>query len=251
MHICLWKSQILIGNIISDFVKGKKQYDFNSMIQKGIKLHRSIDSFRRSSCNQEMKEVFKPAYGLYAVLTDIVYDYFLANDSNEFTSHQELELFSINSYMHIEKKLAELPTIILIFPYMKQYEIFVRHPWGIQKSFTGLVKRAKCCLEAPDTAYRIFTENLPTIKFTLCWIFPFVKNSCQPYFSAIIKYRLIYLWKKSCFVMKRILFVTLSLIVRYTAVFCQNKIPQPDKSPMDMSYYPDNFPLLKTGKKFS
>ena len=49
--------------------------------------------------------------------------------------------------------------------------------------------------------------------------------------------------------MKRILFVTLSLIVSYTAVFCQNKIPQPDKSPMDMSYYPDNFPLLKIQEK--
>lgn len=37
-----------------------------------------------------MKEVFKPAYGLYAgAFTDIVYDYFLANDSNEFTTDQE------------------------------------------------------------------------------------------------------------------------------------------------------------------
>ncbi len=49
--------------------------------------------------------------------------------------------------------------------------------------------------------------------------------------------------------MKQFFFVTLSVIVSYSAVFCQNKIPQLDKSPLDMSYYPDNFPLLRIQEK--
>ena len=33
-------AEILTGNIISDFVKGKKKFDYPSRIQAGIKLHR-------------------------------------------------------------------------------------------------------------------------------------------------------------------------------------------------------------------
>ncbi|KAF0239868.1 MAG: hypothetical protein FD183_1294 [Chitinophagaceae bacterium] len=35
---------ILLGNMISDYVKGKKQYDYPLLIQKGIHLHRAIDT---------------------------------------------------------------------------------------------------------------------------------------------------------------------------------------------------------------
>ena len=75
--------------MISDFVKGKKQFDYEFLVQKGIQLHRSIDSFTdEHPATKEMKKVFKPAYGLYAgAFADIVYDYFLANDKNEFADH--------------------------------------------------------------------------------------------------------------------------------------------------------------------
>ena len=38
-------SGLLIGNMISDFVKGKKQFDYTPDIQKGIRLHRMIDTY--------------------------------------------------------------------------------------------------------------------------------------------------------------------------------------------------------------
>ena len=34
---------ILIGNMISDHVKGKKKFDLPEKIQRGITLHRNID----------------------------------------------------------------------------------------------------------------------------------------------------------------------------------------------------------------
>ena len=36
---------ILVGNMISDYVKGKKQFLYDPLIQKGIQLHRIIDDF--------------------------------------------------------------------------------------------------------------------------------------------------------------------------------------------------------------
>lgn len=190
-HLSFGLPQILIGNMISDFVKGKKQYDFSPMIQKGIRLHRSIDSFTDAHpVTKQMKEVFKPAYGLYAgAFTDIVYDYFLANDSNEFTTDQELELFSNNSYFQIEKSLAELPPgFQQIFPFMKQYNWLYnyRHQHGIQKSFAGLVKRAKY-IEDHDTAFRIFTENLQQLNFYYAAFFPLLKIHATHTLAQLLK----------------------------------------------------------------
>ena len=37
--------QILVGNMISDFVKGKKKEDYPDLIKKGIMLLRAIDNF--------------------------------------------------------------------------------------------------------------------------------------------------------------------------------------------------------------
>ena len=190
-HLSFGLPQILIGNMISDFVKGKKQYDFSPMIQKGIRLHRSIDSFTDAHpVTKQMKEVFKPAYGLYAgAFTDIVYDYFLANDSNEFTTDQELELFSNNSYFQIEKSLAELPPgFQQIFPFMKQYNWLYNYrlQQGIQKSFAGLVKRAKY-IEDYDTAFRIFTENLQQLNFYYTEFFPLLKIHATHTLAQLLK----------------------------------------------------------------
>ena len=38
-------NEILAGNMISDFVKGKTRYDYPAGIQEGITLHREIDRF--------------------------------------------------------------------------------------------------------------------------------------------------------------------------------------------------------------
>ena len=145
-HLSFGQPQILVGNMISDFVKGKKQFDYSLPIQKGIKLHRSIDSFTdEHAVTKEMKQVFRPAYGLYAgAFTDIVYDYFLANDKNEFASTAALEQFSHEVYAILENQLAGLPLLFQqMFPYMRSHNWLYnyRNKWGIQKSFAVMYKR--------------------------------------------------------------------------------------------------------------
>lgn len=78
--------EILAGNLVSDFVKGRKKLDFPEGIQKGIVLHRDIDNFTDThETTRRAKVFFKPAYGLYSgALTDVVYDHYLANDPKEF-----------------------------------------------------------------------------------------------------------------------------------------------------------------------
>ena len=38
-------TDILLGNMISDYVKGKKKFEYPPEIQSGIMLHRMIDEF--------------------------------------------------------------------------------------------------------------------------------------------------------------------------------------------------------------
>src|SRR5688500_8055429 len=103
--------EILVGNMISDFVKEKKKFTYSHAIQKGIALHRAIDQFTDDPiATQAAKLFFKPAYRLYAgAFVDVVYDHFLANDPNEFTFTDDLQKFSSNVYLTLENNFSQLP----------------------------------------------------------------------------------------------------------------------------------------------
>jgi acyl carrier protein phosphodiesterase len=183
--------QLLAGNMISDFVKGKKQYEYALPIQAGIKLHRAIDHFTDTHpVIKEMKLLFKPDYGLYAgAFTDIVCDYFLANDKDQFNTDSHLAAFSKQTYQQLEQQLNDLPqNFQQVFVYMKQYDWLYnyRYTWGIQKSFAGMGRRAKYIGET-DTAYAIFEENIPSLKRYYETFFPLLKAYSFKTWNALEK----------------------------------------------------------------
>ena len=179
-YLSFGRPQILAGNMISDFVKGRKQYEYEAVIQKGIKLHRAIDSFTDTHpVIKEMKKPFKEKYGLYAgAFTDIVCDYFLANDKNEFASPRLLALFSKECYYELEKQITILPEKFQqYFVYMKQQNWLYNYQfeWIIQRSFTGIVRRAKYMDDAAS-AFLIFQNNIITMRPYYNEFFPLLKN---------------------------------------------------------------------------
>ncbi|MBS1919933.1 MAG: DUF479 domain-containing protein [Bacteroidetes bacterium] len=151
--------QILVGNLISDFVKGKKKFKYPPDVQKGINLHRSIDSFTDThAATKEAKLIFHNAYRLYSgAFIDIVYDHFLANDEKEFSESSLFE-FSNRVYNTIEKNIFIVPdSFAHIFPFMKKYNwlFHYRTIGGIEKSFGGMARRAAYISEY-ETACRLF-----------------------------------------------------------------------------------------------
>jgi len=153
--------QILTGNIISDFVKGKKKFEYPSRIQAGIKLHRLIDNFTdEHAATREAKEFFRPHYRLYSgAFIDVVYDHFLANDETEFTESSLLD-FSKKVYASVKESSQWLPDrFALMFPFMQSQNWLYsyRTLWGIEKSFGGIVRRS-AYLNESDTAFRLFAE---------------------------------------------------------------------------------------------
>jgi len=173
-------TDLLVGNMISDYVKGKKQYDYPAAIQTGIRLHRAIDDFTDTHpATFEIKKFFKPAYRLYAgAFTDVVYDYFLANDTNQFSSPEELKKFTEKSYQLLKLQSAHFPEKFAgMFPCMQAQDWLYNYRFneGMQKSFGGLARRAKY-IEETDTAYDIFLTHKNDIRFWYEIFIPDVKN---------------------------------------------------------------------------
>ena len=179
-HLSFNNADLLLGNMISDYVKGKKQYDYPVAIQNGIKLHRAIDDFTDThEATLEIKKLFKPAYRLYAgAFTDVVYDYFLANDTNQFSSPEELKKFTEKTYQLLKLQSAHFPEKFAgMFSYMQAQDWLYNYRFneGMQKSFVGLAKRAKY-IEETDTAYDIFLTHKNDIRFWYETFIPDVKN---------------------------------------------------------------------------
>ena len=58
-YLSFQDESILVGNMISDYVKGSKKFLYPSNIQQGIFLHRKIDEFNRQPpCNKKCKTIF-------------------------------------------------------------------------------------------------------------------------------------------------------------------------------------------------
>ena len=173
------KPDILVGNMISDFVKGRKKYDYPETIQQGISLHREIDSFTDNHwATNEAKDIFRPAYRLYSgAMMDVVYDHFLALDENEFTD-ESLMAFTINTYDLLDKYTGHFPEkFATMYPYMKAHNWLYNYKYreGIQKSLGGVVRRAKYLTES-DTAYQLFNDHYKKLKQLYQQFFPELRS---------------------------------------------------------------------------
>ena len=170
----------LTGNMISDFIKGKKKFDYPLPIQKGIELHRSIDEFTDfHPVTAKAKEFFRADYRLYSgPFVDIVYDHFLAIDDNQFLSYGGLKKFTETTYDLLQNNASYFPfPFQKMFPYMKaQNWLFeYRLKEGIQKSFKGLVYRA-AYLDESEIAFKIFNKNYEKLAEYYSEFFPELKE---------------------------------------------------------------------------
>jgi acyl carrier protein phosphodiesterase len=182
--------EILVGNMISDFVKGRKKLEFSERMQKGIVLHRQIDEFTdQHEATRLAKNFFRPHYRLYSgAFVDIVYDHFLAIDQNEFPENS-LFAFSQQVYEILDLHINDLPQPFYhMFPYMKmQNWLFnYRLKTGTEKSFGGLARRA-AYIEESHTAFSIFTENYEPLRQCYSSFFPDVKLFARHIFDELVK----------------------------------------------------------------
>ena len=90
---------VKIGNFMADSIRGSQYLDYPNSLQKGILLHRHIDSFTDAHpIYRKSKHRLHEKYGHYSgVIMDIAYDHFLAKNWSKY-SNEKLEDYAANFY---------------------------------------------------------------------------------------------------------------------------------------------------------
>lgn len=126
---------ILIGNFIGDYVKGKKINGYPEEVVQGIMLHRKIDSFTDShAITRASKKVIAEKYGLYAgIVIDIFYDHFLSANWSRY-SETPLREYIHDRYRLLDSGFSVFPEGVKSwFPY------FIKSNWlETYTNFNGL-----------------------------------------------------------------------------------------------------------------
>ena len=148
-HLLISKDdeQVMVGNFIGDFVKGAQIKEFNNKIQKGIRLHRAIDSYTdQHPIVLESKKRLRSQYGHYSpVIVDVFYDHFIARDWSKFSSEPLLE-FTLRFYKLMGTYASQIPkSVNHMLVYMRSGNWLYNYQFleGINKALTGMSKRTK------------------------------------------------------------------------------------------------------------
>lgn len=111
-----------IGGFMADGIRGKDYEHFPEDIQKGILLHRAIDTFTDAhSVFRISKHRLHERYGHYSgVIIDVFYDHFLAKNWKDY-SDEKLGVFINNFYKSLEDnfEILTLKTQNML-PHMKK-----------------------------------------------------------------------------------------------------------------------------------
>lgn len=174
-YLSFGNPEMLIGNLIADTIKGKQIETLPPSIQKGVQLHRLIDSYTDTHpVTIKAKEVFTEKAGRYnSPFLDVSYDHFLALDKNH-EPKEGWEDFAQKCYQIIEQYHNVLPSrFCSMYLYMKKENWLYnyRHQWLIQRSFERLQKRASF-LDDNASIFNDFLKYYKEIKESYDLFFP-------------------------------------------------------------------------------
>ena len=139
--------QIAIGNFISDSVRGNKYKTFPIEIQKGILLHREIDTFTDAHkiFRKSTKRLHKNYSHYSGVIVDIYYDHFLAKNWDKY-SDVPLEQYTLRFYDVLNDDFDVLPERVQkLMPYLINDNWLLSYSTiqGIPRVLNGMNKRTK------------------------------------------------------------------------------------------------------------
>lgn len=104
---------VLVGNFIGDHVKGSHWKAYPEGVQRGILLHRAIDSFTDSHPMTDRSVArLRPFAGRWSPpFVDILYDHLLAISWDRYTE-EPFEVFTEKMYRRLERRAAEMPLVL-------------------------------------------------------------------------------------------------------------------------------------------
>ena len=138
---------IKIGNFMADGIRGKQLENYPLEIQKGIVLHRGIDTFTDAHpiFRQSTKRLHQNYHHYAGVIVDVLYDHFLAKNWKNY-SDEKLTDFVDRFYQSlVQNKQLLSDRTVTIMPIMFKENWLVAYASldGIQHILTQMDRRTK------------------------------------------------------------------------------------------------------------
>ncbi len=172
--------EIAIGNFISDSVRGKKYKSFPVGIQKGILLHRKIDTFTDAHeiFRKSTKRLHKKYSHYSGVIVDIYYDHFLAKNWKDY-SDKPLEEFTFEFYKVLIDNYDLLPARVQnLTPYLIKDNWLLSYATveGISRVLNGMSKRTK------------YKSNMEMASEDLLEFYDIFEKEFKDFFEELMKF---------------------------------------------------------------
>lgn len=147
IYLSFEDDEITIGNFIADSIRGNKFKHYPERIQKGILLHRAIDTFTDAHpiARQSSKRLHKNYSHYSRVIVDIFYDHFLAKNWQRYSS-MPLPLFTDRFYDLLEANFEILPEgVQRMMPYLVTDNWLLSYASidGISRVLNGMNRRTQ------------------------------------------------------------------------------------------------------------
>ncbi|MGB5205743.1 ACP phosphodiesterase [Eudoraea sp.] len=145
IYLSFGDDEITIGNFIADSIKANKYKHLPDRIQKGILLHREIDTYTDTHpIPRVSSKRLHQNYSHYSrVIVDIFYDHFLAKNWKQY-SETPLEIFVDKFYDLLEDNYTILPDgTKRMIPYMISDNWLLNYAQmdGISRVLSGMNRR--------------------------------------------------------------------------------------------------------------
>lgn len=169
IYLSFGDDDVTLGNFMADSIRGKRYRKYPPGIQKGILLHREIDTFTDAHpvARQSSKRLHKNYSHYSRVIVDIYYDHFLARNWKDY-SDTPLPLFVERFYGLLEENYQLLPeNVQRMMPYMIADNWLVNYAKleGIGRVLSGMNRRTQnksrmnLAIEDLHTHYDAFEEE--------------------------------------------------------------------------------------------
>jgi len=161
--------EIIVGNFMGDYVKGRNYVLFPEQVKKGILIHRDIDTFTdMHMITRRSKLMVAPRYSKYAgIIIDIFYDHFLASLWDDYST-LPLSEYVNRTYDLLKRNYQVLPDAI-----KNWFPTFLENNWmmayttveGIElvlermSANTSLPNHAAYAVEVLSDQYAVFKND--------------------------------------------------------------------------------------------
>jgi acyl carrier protein phosphodiesterase len=182
-------SEIIVGNFIGDFVKGKSMLEqYDSGIVKGIELHRSIDDFTDNHpvVTESKKRLYEKYHHYSAVIVDMYYDHLLAHHWSDF--HQEpLRVYTLKIYKVLMDYHDILPDEVRgMLMYMMRDNLLLAYSKleGIHRALSGMSRRTTFRSRMEEAASDL-EEHYEAFDKEFLTFFPDLKTHAEDFLKSV------------------------------------------------------------------